>query len=105
MVDLIEDPGADHTPGELAKLGALFTEIGGILTDAARDQASQNRLQEDKDVFFTYRKPGEQQRVNTAYLKEKFPAVNYPEMWQKVETKGSVSFDLPFRTKYRASEK
>ena len=105
MADLTEDPGADHTPGELARLGALFTEIGGTLTGAARDQASRDKLREDEDVFFTYREPGEQQRVNTEYLKKKFPPVNYPEMWQRVPTKGSVSLDLPFRTKYRASEK
>ena len=103
MADLTEDPGADHTPGELARLGALFTEMGGTLTDAARGQASRDKLREDEDVFFTYREPGEQQRVNTAYLKEKFPPVNYPEMWQRVPTKGSVSLDLPFRTKCQAT--
>ena len=34
MADLTQDPGADHTPGELARLGALLTEVGGRLTDA-----------------------------------------------------------------------
>ena len=105
LADLTEDPGADHTPGELARLGALLTEVGGALTDAARDQAAQSGLREDSGVFFTHREPGEQLRVNTAYMRQKFPAVNYPEMWTTTPVKGSVSVDLPFRTAYRTSGK
>ena len=105
MADLTQDPGADHTPGELARLGALLTEVGGRLTDTAREQASRHRLTEDKGVYFTHREQGEQHRVNTQYLREKFPAVNYPEMWTRTTTRGGVSVDLPFRTKYRASGK
>ena len=94
---LIEDPGADHTVGGLAKLGAAFTFIGQRLSDEARREAALLGLKEDAGVFFTYREPHVQERVNTKHLKAKFPAVNYPDMWQKVEVSGSVAIDLPFR--------
>ena len=95
---LLADPGADHTPGGLARLGAAFSAIGSQLSDAAREQAAANGIAEDLDVFFTARGPTAQTRVNTQYLRERFPAVNYPEMWQTVQVKGSVSIDLPFKT-------
>ena len=95
---LLADPGADHTPGGLARLGAAFSAIGTQLSTAAREQAAANGITEDLDVFFTAREPTSQTRVNTQYLRERFPAVNYPEMWQTVQVKGSVSVDLPFRT-------
>ena len=97
MDALLADPGADHTPGHLATMGAAFTFIGKRLSDAAKSQAATLGLQEDAGVFFTYRAPHTQERVNTKYLKERFPAVNYPDMWQKVEVAGSVAIDLPFK--------
>ena len=47
----------------------------------------------------TFKGPSKQRRINTKYLKERFPAVNYPEMWTTVSVKGSVAVDLPFTTK------
>ena len=94
---LLADPGADHTAGELAKLGAAFTFIGKGLSDAARSQAVMYGLKADADVIFTYREPHVQERINTKYLKAKFPMVNYPDMWQLTEVSGSVAIDLPFK--------
>ena len=97
LMDLVADPGAVHTVGELAKLGAVFSNLGAICTEASKGQAEANGIKEDDGVFFQVREPTTQTRVNAAYLKERFPAVNYPEMWQEIQVKGSITVDLPFK--------
>ena len=94
---LMADPGAEHTAGELAVLGAAFSHVGQRLTNEAKARAAVLSLKEDAGVIFTHREPNVQERVNTKYLKANFPAVNYPEMYQQVQVAGSVAIDLPFR--------
>ena len=98
LMELLDDPTAYHTPGQLAKLGAAFSAAGKNLTAAAKVQAEDRGLSEDDGVVFTYRAPTQQTRVNTKYLRERFPAVNYPEMWQRVELVGTTAIDLPFKS-------
>ena len=98
IADLMADPGADHTPGQLARLGVAFSHIGKTLTETAKQQVPLGAAKSEwNDVIFSWRSPSQQTRVNTAYLKERFPAVNYPEMWQTVDVAGSVVIDLPFK--------
>ena len=99
LMDLARDPGAWQTPGALARIGAAFTYLGNMATEAAKESASLLTLAEDDGVFFTVKGPSTQTRVNTRHLKDRFPAVNYPEMWQTISVKGSVAVDLPFTTK------
>ena len=97
LLDLSRDPGAWQTPGALARIGAALTHIGATVTEAAKDAAQTLTLAEDDGVFFTFKGPSTQTRVNTKYMKERFPAVNYPDMWMEVTSKGSVNIDLPFQ--------
>lgn len=99
LINLKEDPDADLSAGQLAKAGAALALVADALTQAAKTQAAGSNLTEDQDVYFTHREGGTQTRVNTKYLRERFPAVNYPEMWQETQVSPSVAIDLPFRVK------
>ena len=95
---LTDDPGADHTPGEIARMGAVLAELGKTMTDTAKAQAAFGGIMEDAGVEFKVRAPSTQERIDTDYMKANFPQVNYPEMWKTTAIKGSVAVDLPFKT-------
>ena len=99
MVDLLYDPGADHTAGQLARMGAAFAHIGVVLTDAAKTIAAKSSIDEDAGVTFIQREPSSQTRVNTKLVKEKFPPAEFPTFWQDVPVKGSVAVELPHQFK------
>lgn len=99
LVDLYQEPDAMLGAGDMARAGAALGLVADALTKAAKDLAALQSLREEGEVFFTHKEPSTQTRVNTKYLREKFPAVNYPEMWQETPVAGSVSIDLPFNTK------
>ena len=97
--DMVGEPDAHLSVGQMARIGAALEVLGKKFVDQARDMAYDFNISESEGVLFQERPPSTQTRVNTKYLKERFPAVNYPEMWQTVSVKGSVAVDLPFTTK------
>ena len=97
LMDLIQEPDAYLTAGQMVRLGAVFCYLGEILENGGKDKAEEFSLEESAGVYFRYRQPTTQERVNTKYLKEQFPSFNYPDMYQTIAVSGSVSVDLPFR--------
>ena len=94
-------PGAEHTPGELAILGACLEIAGKRVSDAAKDLAEArgiNPNEPDHGVYFTRREPTFQTRVDTDWLKANgFTPEAYPAMYKQSSVKGSIVPDLPFK--------
>ena len=102
LTDLLADPDADFSPGELAHMGAAFSKLGERLTTCARS-VMQGRLDQrtggasravDAGVLFQYRGPSTQTRVDTDAVRKSLPAEDYPDLYKTVEVKGTVSITL-----------
>ena len=91
---LMEDIGADHSNGELARLGSAFTELGKLITFSVKREVIGSigpgmPLMED-GVMFEYRGGGTQTRVNSKIIKEQFSPVEYPELYTESHIGESV---------------
>ena len=102
LADLLADPDADYTYGQLARFGAAFSSVGDTLTAVARD-GMYNRLagctgassrEIDAGVLFQCRPPTETVRINTAKVKADFPMDEYPAYYTRSHTKGTVAITL-----------
>lgn len=86
------------TPGQLALLGGLLSELGAELSAQARRDALgilEGREGVDCGVKFESRAGGSQWRVNTARVRAEFPREAAPEFWKEVRTKDTVAIMLP----------
>lgn len=96
---LIEDPSADHTGGELARLGKAFNDLGKYLTDTSKTlmissaQGSPGGVV-DSSVLFKYRKGGTQTRIDSKIIRLSFPEEEYPGFYTTSEVKPSVSVQV-----------
>ena len=86
--------GADHSNGELARLGSAFTEFGKLITSSVKREVIGSigpgmPLMED-GVMFEYRGGGTQTRVNSKIVKEMFPAPEHPELYSESHVGESV---------------
>ena len=98
MATLRIDPDADLGPGQLARVGQAFSEIGGELMERAKDAVG-DRVEGmvgastryvDAGVTFEWRKPTESTGVNAAEIKRTFPPAEYPELYKKSTRRGYV---------------
>ena len=102
LKDVLAEPDADFTPGELARIGGAFSQIGGDLTAAAKDLVEpliiggvgKDGFYGDHSAVFKWRKGGESVRVNSAAVKSTFPPADYPELYTTSVSKDSISVTL-----------
>lgn len=96
---LIEDPGADHSDGELARLGKAFSDLGGMLTSTAKDkmlthlQKSSTPLTED-GVVFKLRPGYEQHPLDTKLVKMAFPREENPGFYTTRHIKDTILIEI-----------
>ena len=97
--ELLEDPGADHSDGELARLGKAFTDLGTILTSTAKSRMinylknSSTPLTED-GVVFTFRPGYEQHPLDTKLVKMSFPRDTNPGFYTTRSIKETVTISI-----------
>lgn len=91
---LMEDIGADHSNGELARLGSAFTELGKLITSSVKREVigsiGQGMPLMEDGVMFEYRGGGSQTRVNSKIVKEMFPVPEHPELYSESHVGESV---------------
>ena len=93
--ELLEDPGSDHSDGELARLGKAFSDLGGILTNTSKTrmlthlQNSPTPLTED-GVMFQFRPGYDQHPLDTKIVKMAFPREENPGFYTTRHIKDTV---------------
>ena len=99
---LLSDPGADHSPGEMARFGAAFSQIGETLTKEARDGMAARLVggvgasgrSVDGAVMFEWRPSREYSAVDTKSVKSTFPPAEYPELYTVRHVRDTVMITL-----------
>ena len=95
---LIEDPGADHSPGELAKLGKALCSLGEYLVAASKEtvvsQLDSTGRAEIDGVEFLNRNASTQTVVNSKAVREQLPPEDYPMFYTTRQTKGSIAVSV-----------
>jgi len=121
---LSEDPGADMGPGQLARVGQAFKDIGGeceaVAKSLVRPQieggVGSSAKTQDAGVMFSWRRGSRRVSVDadkvvallpyggnpevysvavdTAKVKALFPEKEYPELYKVSETRDSVSASI-----------
>ena len=102
LKDILADPMADHSPGQLARIGEALIQIGTAINIEVREHVydrivggiGEGQRTADSGVVFQWNRPRQDTRVNTAYLRKTFPVNEYPELYKKVEVKDSVSITM-----------
>ena len=96
---LLEDPGADHTPSQLARVGSAFSELGKLLSDTARHEmltrmsGSGSPISED-GVLFKYRAASERVSIDTALIRSTFPIEEYGGFYKKQQIRETVVIQI-----------
>ena len=99
---MLADPGADHTPGQLARIGAAFTDVGNRLSATVRDGmydrlagglGENSRLAQD-GVLFQWRAPREETAVDTKAVRSMFPKSEYSELYKTRQVRGTVAITM-----------
>ena len=78
LMDLIVEPDANLTPGQMVRLGAVFSHLGKVLTDAGKATAEKFTLEESAGVYFSYRQPTTQVRGEYQVPYRQVPIVQLP---------------------------
>ena len=95
---IIEDPGAEHSPGELAKLGKALCSLGEYLVSASREtvvsQLDSTGRAEIDGVEFLNRNASTQTVVNSKAVREQLPPEDYPMFYTTRQTKGSIAVSV-----------
>ena len=102
MADILAEPEADFGAGELARIGAAFTQIGAGLTAAAKTEAGRiviggvgkDGYYADGGAVFKWRRGYESVRVDSAAVKRLFPPSEYPELYKTTTTRDSIAVTL-----------
>ena len=99
LKDILEDPGADHSAGQLARLGQCFTDIGAHLTTQAkqimepriRGGAGASRRHAEDGAIFEWRRGGSYLRVDTMAIKALYAETENPDLYTTSERSDSIS--------------
>lgn len=99
LAGLMLDPDADLSPGQLARLGQAFSEIGGGCIAAAKDAmepriaggAASSRIATDAGVTFEWRPPSESHTLKTAAIKALYSRDERPELYRVSQRRASIS--------------
>ena len=102
LADLLADPGADHSPGELATIGAALAQIGGDLLEQAKcDMAQRLRgglgadsCETDAGVFFRWHPPTTSQQPDARRVRALFPPTERPELYATRTRRDYVTVSL-----------
>ena len=101
MEGILEDPLADFTEYELARIGNAFTQLGTMITGIAKEQAMRTLGDRGADSFegvtMEYKRGRVQSRLNTTVIRAKFPIEKFPRFYKKVVTKDSVAIKVDSR--------
>ena len=94
--DLLADPDADFSHGQLARMGKAFTELGNELTRVAKEPMVGVVHHVEDDVLFRWRDPREDIRINTAKIKEEFPYEDPAnrDLYKTIKISGSVAVEV-----------
>ena len=100
--DVLADPDADLTPGDLAVAGEALLPIGGDLKAAAKAAAlphiegmvGVDATFSDSGAVFKWRKGGERTTVDSAAVKKLFPPDEEPSLYKKSVAPPSVVVEI-----------
>ena len=96
--EFLEDLGAWHTPGQLARLGASLLSIGAMLTDESKQCVMGGGSYDDRGVRFEWVDgipAGKSWSVHTPSVKAKYPQPENPELYKPYTRSGYVKISLP----------
>ena len=102
LADLLADPGADHSLGQLARIGAALSDIGSQLTTEAREGmydrlaggVGESGRTVQYGVLFQWRAPHEQTALDTRKMRALYPRDEHPDLYTTRQVKGSVSITM-----------
>ena len=109
LKDVLTDGDAYFSAGELARMGAAFSQVGDMLTSDARAAVSPSiegmvgaeaRIV-DCGVTFAWRRGGESVRVDSRKVKELFPYEEEPELYARSVVRPSVAITIADGTPVR----
>lgn len=93
---MLDDPMADLTPGQAARLGAAFSAVGARLTGAAKEHMRGVLLHTDQDVLFRSVPESMATLVNSDEVKKQYPMAYHPLLYRMSLRKAYTSVELPF---------
>lgn len=99
ILDELEDPLCNLSPGASARLGAALARLGEILTENAKNAMYGVKNREDQGVLFDTIEPTSYPAIDSDAIKRDFPIATFPHYYVNRNRKGYVLPDLPFTTK------
>ena len=102
LADVLADPGADNSLGELARIRTALSDVGAQFTDAAREGMyrrlaggiGESGRAVQAGVLFQWRAPSTRTALNTGKVKSLYPQDEHPELYATSQVKGSVSITM-----------
>ena len=102
LADALAEPDADFSAGELARIGAAFSQIGADFTAAAKETVSplitggigKDSHYLDGGAAFKWRRGFTRTAVDSAAVKKLFPPADYPDLYKTSETRDTIAITL-----------